>query len=110
MQLPQDATIAPAKLNRYLLVWRATDDKSKFLARAGYGIDNWEQLEIDLRSQILPLDALPSEEINRFGDVYEIRGMLVGPNGVILSVMTIWMIEFETTTTKFITLYPDRED
>ena len=110
MKLSQDATIAPAKLNRYLLVWRAADDKSKFLARAGYGIDNWEQLEVDLRSQILPLEAVPSRDVNRFGDVYEIRGILVGPNGVILSVLTVWMMEFETAITKFITLYPDRED
>jgi hypothetical protein len=109
MKLPQNAIIAPAKLNRYLLVWRAVDDKSKFLAQAGYGLDNWQQLEADLRAQILPLDAVLADEPNRFGVVYEICGELVGPNSRVLSVLTVWMVEYETGVVKFITLYPDRE-
>jgi hypothetical protein len=109
MKLPPDAIIATAKLTRYLLVWRDADDKSKFLAQAGYGQDNWQQLEAHLRNQILPLEAVPSDEPNPFGDVYKIRGVLRGVNGVNLAVVTIWMIEYETQQTKFITLYPDKE-
>lgn len=101
--------IASAKLTKYLLIWREVDDKSKFLAKAGYGQENWQQLEADLRNQILPLEAVPSGEPNRFGEVYEIRGVLSGVNGVKIAVVTIWMIEFETQQTKFITLYPDKE-
>jgi hypothetical protein len=81
MQLPYDAVISPAKLTKYLLIWRDADDKSKFLAQAGYGKENWRQLEIDLRNQILPLEAVPRDEPNQFGDVYEIRGVLRGVNG-----------------------------
>ena len=109
MELSRDAVIAPAKLTKYLLNWREMDDKSKFLAQAGYGQENWQQLEADLRNQILPLEAMQSKEVNRFGDVYEIRGVLNGVNGVNLSVVTIWMIEYETKQTKFITLYPEKE-
>ncbi len=109
MRFSRDAVIASAKLTRYLLVWREVDDKSKFLARAGYGQENWQQLEADLRDQILPLEAVPSDEPNRFGDVYEIRGVLRGTNGINLAVVTIWMIEYETHQTKFVTLYPDKE-
>ena len=109
MKLPPDTVIAPAKLTKYLLVWRDADDKSKFLAQAGYGQENWEQLEADLRNQILPLEAVPRDEPNHFGDVYEIRGVLKGVNGVNLAVVTIWMVEYETQQTKFITLYPDKE-
>jgi hypothetical protein len=109
IQLSRDAVIAPAKLTKYLLVWRDVDDKSKFLAQAGYGQENWQQLEADLRSQILSLEAVQSNEPNQFGDVYEIRGILCGANGVNLAVVTIWMIEYETQQTKFITLYPDKE-
>ncbi|MGB7414492.1 MAG: DUF6883 domain-containing protein [Thermosynechococcaceae cyanobacterium] len=69
---------------------------------------DWQKLESDLRSQILPRDAVLSDEENRFGDVYEIRGTLVGPNGVELAITTIWMIEHETQQTKFITLYPNK--
>jgi hypothetical protein len=109
MKLAPDATIAITKLTKYLLVWRAADDKSKFLAQAGYDQRNWQQLEADLRNQILPLDAVLSDEPNRFGDVYEIRGVLIGSNGISLAVKTIWMIEYETNQTKFVTLYPDKE-
>jgi hypothetical protein len=109
IRLSRDAVIAPAKLTKYLLVWRDVDDKSKFLAQAGYVQENWQQLEADLRNQILPLEAARSDEPNQFGDVYEIRGILSGTNGVNLAVVTIWMIEYETQQTKFITLYPDKE-
>lgn len=109
MKLSRDAIIAEAKLTKYLLVWRDADDKSRFLEQAGYTLENWKQLEADLRNQILPLEAVPSDEPNRFGDVYEIRGVLRGKNGIDLAVLTIWMIEYETNVTKFITLYPDKE-
>lgn len=109
MKLPIDSIIAPAKLTHYLLVFRPVDDKSQFLAQAGYRLENWQQLEADLRSQILSLDAVLSDEPNRFGDVYEIRGDLIGVNGVSLRVITIWMTEYETGQTKFITLYPNKE-
>ena len=110
MRLPHDAIIAEAKLTKYLLVWQEADDKSKFLERAGYTLENWWQLENALRSQLLPLEAVPSDEPNRFGDVYEIRGVLQGVNGIKLAVVTIWMIEYETKVTKFITLYPNKEE
>ena len=109
MKLSRDAIIAEAKLTKYLLVWREADDKSKFLGQAGYTLDNWQQLAADLRAQILPLEAVSSDEPNRFGDVYEIRGFLRGTNGVDLAVVTVWMIEYETQVTKLITLYPDKE-
>jgi hypothetical protein len=109
MKLPRDAVIASAKLTKYLLVFREMDDKSKFLAQAGYSLNNWQQLERDLRSQILTLDATPSNEENRFGDTYKIRGILTGPNRVSLKVLTMWMTEYETGVTKLITLYPDKE-
>jgi hypothetical protein len=108
MKLPQDTIIAEAKLTRYLLQWKPEDDKSKFLLQAGYETATAKQLEKDLREQILPLDAVYTET-NRFGDKYEIRGKLTGINGISLDVVTIWMTEFDSGKTKFITLYPDKE-
>lgn len=108
MKLSPDAIIAQAKLTQYLLKLLPQDDKSKFLAQAGYTQENWQQLENDLREQILPLDAVFTEE-TRFGDRYKIRGTLTGVNGVILPVVTIWTIERATGQTKFITLFPDKE-
>ena len=107
MRLPADTTIAEDKLTRYLLLPQARGDKSTFLARAGYTQGNADQLLLDLRTQILPLEAVALES-NTFGRYYEIRGTLTGPNGVPLAVCTIWMTEHLSGVTKFVTLTPDK--
>lgn len=108
VKLPAITIIAPEKLLGYLLIPRPADDKSKFLAAAGYTRENWQVLERDLRQQILLLAATEVEQ-TKHGTVYEIRGNLRGPNGVSLSVTTIWMTELATGQTKFITLFPAKE-
>lgn len=45
MKLPSNFVIAPEKLTQYLLVQRPRNDKSGFLARAGYDMSNWSLLE-----------------------------------------------------------------
>ena len=105
MKLPADAFIAPEKISGYLLRWRPEDDKSAFLARAGYTAENEEQLRRDIRSQLLPLDAKFLEP-TEYGPKYLIRGSLHGPKGVGLQVVPIWMTEDASQQTKFITLYP----
>ena len=107
MKLPENTVFAPEKFLRYLLIPRPADDKSKFLATAGYSLSNWQALERDLREQILVLDATEIEQ-TKHGIVYEILGILVGPNGQSLSVTAIWMTESATGKTKFITLYPTK--
>lgn len=107
VRLPLDATIAEEKLTRYLLLPQARGDKSAFLARAGYGQASVDYLLRDLRDQLLPLEAQRLES-NTFGQYYEIRGMLSGPNGVALAVRTIWMTESLSGITKFVTLIPDK--
>jgi len=70
MKLPADTIIVKDRLTRYLLLPQARGDKSAFLAQAGYTLENAAQLLQDLRSQVLPLDAV-SLESNRFGQQYE---------------------------------------
>jgi hypothetical protein len=106
MKLPENTLIAREKLTDYLLVLRKRNDKSQWLAQAGYTLENWEKLETDLRNQILSTDATPIEK-TEYGQMYEINGELVGPNGKILPVRTIWMTESATGNTKFITMYPN---
>lgn len=107
MKLPKDAIIAPAKLDQYLLVPKKRNDKSQWLATAGYTLRNWPKLAQDLRDQILTLEATLVEE-TRYGKMYEIAGELRGPNGRTLAVRTVWMAESATGQVKFITLYPDK--
>jgi len=107
VKLPRDALIAAEKLTRYLLVNRPVGDKSEFLEKAGYTLENWQHLEQDLREQLLSRDAVLIER-TEYGELFEIRGSLVGPKGVVLGVRTVWMRERESGVTKFITLYPDK--
>jgi hypothetical protein len=106
MKLPQDSEIASIKITQYLLKSREEDDKSKFLARAGYTAAHAEQLLGDLRG-LLMADA-EFVQVTDYGDKYRIRGILKGPNGRTLLVVSIWMIERATGQTKFVTLYPDK--
>ena len=108
MKLPANAVIASEKLTGYLLRKLPENDKSGFLAQAGYTLNNPERLATDLRNQILIHEA-EFRESTEYGDKYSIRGELSGPNGRKLKVATIWMIEDATKLTKFITLYPAKE-
>jgi hypothetical protein len=109
MKLPADTLIARRKITNYLLAWRLEDDKSAFLARAGYIPQTADRLLADLRTQLLPLEAalLESDE-DEYGAKYEMRGKLTGPNGRTLGVVSIWMIENATGQAKFVTLYPEK--
>lgn len=108
MKLSDQTIIAPEKITQYLLKWQPENDKSKFLKRAGYIVESWQQLVHDIRSQVLPLEAKLLRK-TRYGDMYEIRTSLVGPNGVSLKIVTVWIIECKSQRTKFITLFPGRE-
>ena len=84
------------------------NDKSAFLAQAGYNLSNANQLLADLRSQVLPLEAT-ALETNKFGSMYEIRATLTGPNKRELAVRTIWIKEHLSGMTRVVTLIPDKE-
>jgi len=107
MKLSEYTLITYEKLTLYLLIQRKRNDKSQWLAQAGYSLKNWQVLENDLRNQVLSSDATPIEK-TEYGQMYEIRQNLIGPNGKTLPVCTIWMMETATGNTKFITMYPDR--
>lgn len=105
MKLEPPFLIAESKLLNYLLVSLPKDDKSNYLRLAGYEIDNWPVLKDDLIKLVQTEDAL-FERATIFGDTFSIIGNLTGPNGRVLLVKTIWMKEYKTGFTKFITLYP----
>jgi len=71
-------------------------------------LENWQRLLEDIRGQILLNEAEPMRK-TAYGDLFKIRSKLLGPNGVSLRVVTIWMTEDVSRQTKFITLFPDKE-
>ncbi len=105
MKLPADSFIAPAKIHDYLLKHREVDDKSGFLALAGYDRSQAHRLEQDIRSLLL-LDAAPTET-TEYVEKFAICGVLTGPNGRRLRVRTLWAKLHTTGETRFVTLYPD---
>lgn len=48
MKLGDTVIMAKEKLTQYLLLPRRKNDKSGYLARAGYSLTNWDRLEADL--------------------------------------------------------------
>ncbi len=107
MKLAKNSIISEQTIKGYLLIKRKRNDKSKWLAQAGYSISNWKRLRDDLRNQILPMDAELIDD-GEFGKLFMIKGILSGPLDKKLEVCSVWMIEKETGKTKFITVYPDK--
>lgn len=107
MKIPPDAVIANDKLTAYLLAPKARNDKSKFLAQAGFTQQNPEALLEAIRRLATEKEAIP-HRIDDYGTFYQVEGMLKGVNGVDLTVTTIWM-EQSNGQVKFITLVPRKE-
>src|SRR5258706_10076741 len=108
MKLPPDAIISERKLREYLLTPRNEDYKSGFLALAGYGPTFWRQLETDIRQLIHDLDAELVRKIP-YGDIFKIMGLLIGPNGRALNIVTTWITLNINGKTRFVTLFRNKE-
>jgi hypothetical protein len=107
MKPPKEAIISPEKIRNYLLVSRKKGDKSKWLASAGYERQNWKVLEKDLL-KLLQTSAIYRIKDGPYGITHEMEGQIMGPNGKVLSVCSVWLTEHETGQTKFITAFPQR--
>ena|ERR1041385_6572851 len=108
MKLPADSEIARIKVTHYLLKLREEDDKSQFLLLAGYTVAHADKLLEDLRG-LLNGEA-EFIQTTEYGDKHRIRGTLTGPNGRQLRVVSVWMTEEATGRTKFVTLFPDKDE
>jgi hypothetical protein len=70
VRLPQDALISDEKLVKYLLAPRRRNDKSRWLAQAGYTLENWPILKDDIRKEVLPKDDLDDRNGHRHNEVH----------------------------------------
>ena len=107
MIVPADAIILEEKVRDYLLKPLLVDDKSHFLILAGYSREEFWELIRDIREQLLPGEGMFQERREQ-GNLYILRGMLRGPNGRILSVITIWLQKWSGVWS-FVTLFPDKK-
>ena len=108
MRLPNSdrAVIDSAKIRDYLLstshpVGRF---KARFFESLGYSAENWEQIDTDIRDLIAVAEARPGEK-TEYGQKYEVRGSMTGPNGRSAEVVTVWIVLTGEDVPRFITAY-----
>lgn len=110
MKIPNSdrAVIDPSKLTEYLLntEHKRGGSKAKLLIKFGYSIENWQQLETDIRRFHL------IEDVNlitktAYGNRYQISANLITPIARPLLVKTVWQIDINTDFPRLITLVPD---
>ena len=107
MRIPSDAIIPIEKLTRYLLVPRPWDDKSQFLAQAGFSITDPAALDSAIRRAASVFDAL-EDGSNEYGTFFRVEGELEGPKGRSLPIVLIWLQWNIDGTYHFVTLKPLR--
>ncbi len=107
MQLPSDSIIPEDKITRYLLVPRIKDDKSKFLAQAGFTQENPEELLLAIRQLAATNEAI-EDNTNEYGTFYIVEGNLQGINDRDLAVVSIWLQSKHDGNFRFITLKPKK--
>jgi hypothetical protein len=90
VKIPDNAVIPEEKLTRYLLVPRLRDDKSQYLAQAGFTQANSEDLLTAIR-QLIATNQAVEDEINEYGVFYLVEGNLQGINNRNLPVVTVWL-------------------
>ena len=97
--------IDQTKITQYLLIPKPKNDKSKFLNNLGYSLNNWQELETDIRKIFHENEAIFQKEAAFGGNLYEVKGVLRN-----LEVITIWLLLENPTIFRFITLFPDKTD
>ena len=109
MKLPgaERAVIDERKVREYLLSTSHPIGRFKaaFLARAGFGVENWRDLEAQLRELAVREDAVLGET-GRYGDKYLLSGILTGPKGHTLEVTTVWIVPQGGGHPRLVTVYP----
>ncbi len=106
MKIPAGFMLNAGKMD-YLLRPRPKDDKSKFLAQAGFTIDQPGVLEAAIRAAVERGDS-ELDRTNEFGSFHTLRAMLNGPSGVGLDVKVVFLHRNDDAWS-FVTMYPYKE-
>jgi hypothetical protein len=87
-------------------VVKTRNDKSRFLAQAGFTQENPEALRLAIQRQVMDKEAI-KEKSNEYGTFYQVTGELIGINDVRLSVITVWLQRQIDDKFQFVTLKPN---
>ena len=109
MKLPgaDGAIVDGAKVRDYLLSPEHPVGRFKavFFGALGYKRDQWQRLQQDLVDLGRSGTAEKSQK-TRFGQKYEVRGILVGPAGGRAHVVTAWIVLNDEKSPRFLTAFP----
>jgi hypothetical protein len=109
MRLPgaDRALVAPEKVRDYLLsvAHPIGRFKARFFTALGYSRMSWKRLETDLR-HIAARHRATLTDANRYGQKYEVRGRLEGPNGRVAELVTVWIVLRDEEMPRFVTAFP----
>lgn len=109
MELPNkfNAFISASKISEYLLseTHAVGKSKAKFFRSFGFDETNLEQFEQNL-IDIAKTQVVTETNHNNYGIKYVIDGNIVTPNGVTISVRTVWIIETGDTIPRLVTAHP----
>lgn len=112
MLLPnrEKAYIPPEKLSRYLLsdTHALGREKARFFKSHGYSQDNVSLLEQGLLTLAREGTVL-QEVVSVHGIKYVVQGSMITPQGRVISVRTVWIIEPGDESPRFVTAFPARE-
>lgn len=102
------AIIEEQKISNYLLNTdhRQGGSKAVLLIQFGYDPADWMRLANDLRRDHLIKDP-DVIRTTLYGERYEICAPLQTPSGRLLIVRSVWQIDLDTVSPRFITLHPD---
>ena len=109
MRIPEDLIIPDDKITRYLLVPQLRNDKSRFLAQAGFTQENSAELKLAIQTQAVAEDAIEQKR-NEYGIFYQVEGNIIGVNGISLSVITVWLQREIDGKFQFVTLKPSKKE
>ena len=100
------AVIAKEKVRDYLLsdAHPLGRFKAAIFRGLGYRQSEWNRLSADLK-EFLSNEA-SFQESTKYGQKYEIRGRLTGPNGRSVYLVTVWIVLRGENFPRFITAYP----
>ena len=109
MKLPngENAYIPPSKLKDYLLsdTHPVGKSKAKFFRGLGFNESHMEMLERGLIS-IAHTEEVKEVESSPHGMKYVVEGLLPTPDGRQVAVRTVWIIETNQGSPRFVTAYP----
>jgi hypothetical protein len=79
--------------------------KATFFLALGYSVASWQSLAEDLKAHAMFNEAVANPS-NDYGQKYEVRGRLEGPNGKAATLVSVWIVLRGENHPRFVTAFP----